>query len=509
MKSTAASRQIQRRDFLKLMGLTAGGAILAACAPNVTPAPPTAAPTAVPPTAVPPTAAPTAAPPTAVPPTVVPPTAAPTVAPTSAVPTGKSLKMWWWGETEAPGVEQWLKASIDQYQKASGNTIATTLQDVNSVITDFQTASAAKNAPDIQFLWNGSYHMESVWLGYVEPLDDLIPSDILLNTNATALSVYQGKHYRMGWYSEAPLWLYNKDMFDKAGLNADTPPLTFEDLLSACDKLKSKGILPITAGLQDGQWGDWYLTQSLAPNLDAVGDTLALFIGSLDWKNPRYYDSWTKLAKLWKAGYFNNDMNSIALYPGVDLFSAGKGAMTGAVVPLVGSIVSKLGAKSVGVMVYPASGQGKLNGKPIIDSAGLGISSQSQNKVVAADFLKFLHSQERVTALWNEVKAMPTDKSFDGTTIDDPLWKQIWQQWIHNNDVVPYIGGLMPGQFWTDGMFVNSQKIVADEYTGEQAGANAAAVAKKWREQNPDMVDRYKIWAKDLGYRSEEFACQP
>jgi hypothetical protein len=56
----------------------------------------------------------------------------------------------------------------------------------------------------------------------------------------------------------------------------------------------------------------------------------------------------------------------------------------------------------------------------------------------------------------------------------------------------------MPTLFWTDAMFVNSQKIIAGEYTGEQAGENAQAVSEKWREQNPDLLEHYTIWAKDL-----------
>ena len=36
------------------------------------------------------------------------------------------------------------------------------------------------------------------------------------------------------------------------------------------------------------------------------------------------------------------------------------------------------------------------------------------------------------------------------------------------------------------------------EYTGEQAGDNAHQVAQKWREQNPDLLENYTIWADDL-----------
>jgi len=90
----ANRRGISRRDFLRLVGSSAGAAIVAylatACgAPPPTPAPPP------PPTSVPAPAA-TSVPPTGVPPTAVPPTVAPTRPPATPTPvrTGKLVYAW-------------------------------------------------------------------------------------------------------------------------------------------------------------------------------------------------------------------------------------------------------------------------------------------------------------------------------------------------------------------------------------------------------------------------------
>jgi ABC-type glycerol-3-phosphate transport system substrate-binding protein len=74
----------------------------------------------------------------------------------------ETLNMWWWGEQELPGLQAFLDDSVKNYSAA---TVKTMLQDTAVVISQFQTAAAAGNAPDIQYLWNGIYHMESVWLG--------------------------------------------------------------------------------------------------------------------------------------------------------------------------------------------------------------------------------------------------------------------------------------------------------------------------------------------------------
>lgn len=474
--SSKTTRSLSRRSFLKIAGAGLAASSLAplleSCAAPATPAA-----------------------------TQVPVAAAPTAVPAPQLPTGQTLKMWWWGETEAPGLEKWLNESLAKFKTDTGNTIEPTMQDTTVVISEFQTASAAKNAPDLQFLWNGIYHMESVWLGYLDAMNGLIPDEEIKATNPTALSNFQGKTYRMGWYSCAPMYLYNKEIFTKAGLNADQPPKTWDELLAACDKIKAVGSIPICGGLKDGPWGEWYMGHGLGQNLDSPADAINLFIGDLDWRDPRYYEHWSKLDELWKAGFINDDMNSIDLYPGIDMFGAGKGAMTAIVAPLAASQAKMLGSsEKVGAMVFPVFGKGKMAGKPISDCQGFGISSQSKNKEVAAALLRYFNTPERVNALWEQVNCLPTNSSFDvEANVTDPLLKQIWKGWVGGPDTVPYISNLMPVLFWTDAMFVNSQKIISGEWTGEQAGQNAYDVTKKWVEQNPDMKEKYTIWAKDLG----------
>jgi multiple sugar transport system substrate-binding protein len=340
--------------------------------------------------------------------------------------------------------------------------------------------------------------MESVWLGYLDPLEEFFSAEEIAATRPTKLSVYQGKTYRLGWYSAGPLYLYNKDMFDQAGLDGNTAPRTWDDLLHACDKLKTAGFTPIVGGLKDGPWGEWYMGHGLGQNLDTPADAINLFIGELDWREPRYYEHWSKLKELWDAGFINDDINSIDLYPGIDLFGAGKGAMTAIVTPILGKQISLMGgSEKIGLMPFPVFGVGKMAGKPIADCQGLGISSQSENKDAAADFLRFVHEPERVEALWKLASAIPNDETFDTNLIEDPVTRELRSRWVEG-DNVPYICNLMPGVFWTDAMFVNSQKVISGEFTGEQAGQNAYEVTQKWKEQNPDLVEKYSLWAKDL-----------
>jgi len=189
-------------------------------------------------------------------------------------------------------------------------------------------------------------------------------------------------------------------------------------------------------------------------------------------------------------------MNSTELYPAIDRFAAGQAAMTAVAASRVPQLQSVLGDQ-LGLMVFPKFGSGKMAGRPIIDMAGFGISSQSANKQLAAQLLTYLVFPDQLTDLFKATHAMPAGNKWDTGVIDNPLLKDLYTRWVRGPGV-PYISNLMPTVFWTDAMFVNSQNIIAGQSTGEQAGLLATKVAHDWCDQNSALVDRYDQWAADL-----------
>jgi raffinose/stachyose/melibiose transport system substrate-binding protein len=407
---------------------------------------------------------------------------------------GPELNMWWWGEQELPGLQGYVDDAVKGYTEAS---VRPMLQDTAVVISQFQTAAAAGKAPDIQFLWNGIYHMESVWLGYLRPLEGLISDDIIKASNPTLLSRFGGKTYRVGWYPLPMIWIYNKDLFEKAGLDADNPPKTWDEFLNACDKLKAAGIAPVGGGIQDGYWGEWYFGHALAQNVDSAGEVIQLFTGEKDFRDPKYHEHWVKLEDLKKKDFFNPEMASTDLYSGIDLIVAGK-------VGMGLSIASRLPKDSkttngrIGAMVMPVYGKGKLAGQPIFDSQGLGISAGSANPEAAAKFLEYLQSPAILKSMFDKTGWIPSSTTFDISVIQDPVVRDMWQKWGLSPNI-PYLSNLVPGQFYEQALLPTAQQVVGGKITGAQAGDLAADVAKQWRDFNPDVVENYKKWAADLG----------
>ena len=404
-----------------------------------------------------------------------------------------TLNMWWWGEQELPGLQAYVDDSVKSYTAAS---VKPMLQDTAVVISQFQTAAAAGQPPDIQFLWNGIYHMESVWLGYLQPLNGLVADEVITASNPTLLSRFGGNTYRLGWYALPMIWIYSKDAYDKAGLDADTPPKTWDELLAACEKLKGKGIAPIGGGIQDGYWGEWYFGHALAQNTDSAGEAIDLFTGARDFQDPKYHEHWVRLEELKKLGFLNDEMSSTELYPGIDLIVAGK---VGAG-PSIGSRMpadSKATNGRIGAMVMPVYGKGKLAGQPIMDCQGLGLPAKIADPQAAAAFLTYLQTPERLKALHEKTGWIPANTTFDVSVIQDASVRAMWQAWGLSPNI-PYLANLVPGQFYEQALLPAAQQVVQGEITGEQAGELAAKVAKEWRDFNPDIVENYKKWAADL-----------
>ena len=406
------------------------------------------------------------------------------------------LVFWWWGEQEAAGLEGWVNETVELFEAEYPNiTVETVLQATENVIDDFTTASAAGTPPDLQYLWNGIYHQENVWLGYIEPLDDWIPADELKHMYASELSNYQGKQYRSGWYLIPMVWIYNKKLFKEAGVPASmTPPKTWDDMLQVCEMLKEQGITPIGAGFKDGFWGEWYTGHSLVQQEDHVSDTTKLVIGEYDWDDPRWHEHWVKLEELIRAGYINEDANSLDLYPGIELIHSGQAAMGQSIGTLVPEAERHLGAENVGVMKLPTFGVGKLANLPIVDVQGVGISSQSPHKKEAAEFLRFMHRPDRLTAMWEQVRIFPADDRWEGEKyIKDENSQTMWN-WFTGQSTA-YIPNMIAWTFDAEVMYTAPQVIIAGESTAKDIAEHAVETMARWREENPDLLESHKKWA--------------
>jgi len=134
----------------------------------------------------------------------------------------------------------------------------------NETLNKVRSAVKAGNAPHVFH----SYEIGTLGLinsGIITPLDTAAEKyNLPINWDDFFVPVqsyykYQGIHYSMPFNSSTPLIYYNKTMFEKAGLDPEDPPKTYEDIREAAVALKASGVeTPVTWNLHS-----WYFEQMI------------------------------------------------------------------------------------------------------------------------------------------------------------------------------------------------------------------------------------------------------
>jgi len=211
-----------------------------------------------------------------------------------------TLTVWYWGEQEAPGLKDFMDEAARLYTEEHPNIEVKTVLQGEDLRVAFRAAAEAKQGPDIQYFWGGVWTLEDAWLGNLVPISDYWSEEEIahLPIGQRAESFWDGKQWGMPFYQIGTFWVYNKKLFAEAGLDPETPPATWDELLTACGKLKAKGITPIGMGLKDGQFGGWLISYFGAQNLDSIEDLLAAIRGDQDFTEKKHAEWWVRLDEL-------------------------------------------------------------------------------------------------------------------------------------------------------------------------------------------------------------------
>jgi raffinose/stachyose/melibiose transport system substrate-binding protein len=412
-----------------------------------------------------------------------------------AFPTGPiTLNISWWGDQEAPGAKKWLRDTMALYTKAHPNiTLTEVLQTTDGLVPAFAAAAAAKSGPDIQYFWGGIYAQQPGWDGSIVPISDYISTAELSHyTNAKMEEGYQGKVWTAPWYVNPsfPL-LVRKDILAANNLKI---PTTWAQLMNVCDVLSAKKITTIAGGVKDGWFGGWLYSILGSQSIQSQADVISAVVGTTKFTDPAMADWWSRLAESKRRNCWNDDINSLQLYQAQQRFVDGKAAMTVTAGSDAPNFVKKAGGDTKAeIMAMPAWSTGPYAGKMGTSSQTLGITSWSKYPQVAADFIQFGHTTERLNAWYQDTGALPADDRFDLAQVKSPSTKALFQSALNG---APYLENFIPAQLDTDAIFKNVQLILKGTITPVQAAQDTQALMERIRKTDRKVVANFTAWAK-------------
>jgi multiple sugar transport system substrate-binding protein len=401
------------------------------------------------------------------------------------------LIVWWWGDQENPGSKDWMLESIEKYKTVKPNvTIKETLQSTDTIIPVWRSAVEARDVPDIQYFWGGIWTLEDVWLGNIEPLSNHWSRAEL--DHVVSPVDFDGKIWAAPWYTNLMTFVYNKKVLKAAGVDPDIHAISWDEFMDICQKVKDAGYIPYSMGIKDNLWGNWLFAHFAKQNLSSMKEVLAPIIGKASYSDPKYSEWLYRFKEMIDKGYINDDATSVELYASMDNFIQGKAAFTLAVSGTILSWREKMGEENIGIMLPPAFGTGAYAKSICTGTHGLGIPALAKQKEEAAEFLKFLHTTERLNAYYEKTGALVADDRLDLNLITSPLTKSMLEMLQKYPDV--HYGNIAPQQLDFEGVEPVLQLLLSGDTTVEEAAKQMDNTIEKWRALNPDMLEKYIEW---------------
>lgn len=403
-----------------------------------------------------------------------------------------TITIWWLGNQEIPGIETWMKENVALYEKAYPNIkVQTVLEGTDTYITQQKTACKSGTGPDIWYNWGGNFSLALAWAGCVVPNEDVLAPADLKPVPAIAGTKWQGKTWVYPIEQRLYPVIYNKDLFTKAGLNANTPPTTWDQFLADLAKLKKAGVQPIVTGLKDG-WGGENLAVAIQRQVLTEGQLITDVVND---KLSPAWTTWITKAEQLKP-YFNDDVNSLTYSQGLARFQSGQAAMIFASPGWQQTVISMNKAgHHIGIFKVPTYADTAQSSEMYQDTPGFQVTKFAKNKALAGNFLAFIHSPTRMAALYDETGDIPSDLRWHTTHYKSPT-DALLVKWLKPGFTY-YTANYYPTDLDINGNFVVFQGMYGGSMSVPKALSTYQSVLDKWHQLQTVELQSYKLWQKD------------
>ncbi|WP_432883598.1 ABC transporter substrate-binding protein [Kribbella sp. CA-245084] len=381
----------------------------------------------------------------------------------SSSSSGGTLKVIGVGDQEAG-----LRKLLDTYKSShSGFDFNLSFAPADQVQTALRTQLGGGNAPDVHVVYpgNGSA-MSMAQLAKAGLLADLSSQSWTQKIPDGFKGAFQsdGKTYIYSPGSSMLGAIYNKKAFATAGVE---PPTTWSELLSVCEKLKAKGIVPIALGAQT-PWITQLIPYALVPGTvyaktpDFDDKMLA---GQASFADSGWVDAMNKYLELQKKGFFNDNPNGTTYEQATSMVATGKAAMAVQVSAVLGAFrAASQTPDDLSMFPFPATDVAADNWIPAGVVVGIAISAKSKKTDQAKSFLDYCGQQENLNTWAEAVSCVPL---YGDAKVDPAL--TLFLPALKANKAVPFMD-----QRWPNAEVQPTHFAVVQELLGGKTTVDAA-----------------------------------
>lgn len=308
-------------------------------------------------------------------------------------------------------------------------------------------------------------------------LEDLVAeADYEKDTNPVMMelsrSYYEdGKLYEIPYQMKANGYMYNKGLFEQAGITE--VPDTWDEFVEVCQKLKDAGITPLTTD-------DAYAMQAFGMHLARlIGDEeVKNVVNNGGWDRPEVLETAQAFEELASSGFFSTQVGSNVWPTGQNTeLATGRAAMYCVGTYVVNETKGITGPDfQWGFFGYPELPDG-INGLEamVIGNQSFALTSKCQNPEAAFALITMLTRGEWDAKLSEESLALPAD-------VNNTSWPEQLMDAKPYMDNCTYIfatsGGLENNPDITPALKENLMKLYAGTCTADEFVTNMLAASK-------------------------------
>jgi ABC-type glycerol-3-phosphate transport system substrate-binding protein len=360
-----------------------------------------------------------------------------------------------------------LYAPTDAYdEKIKGAAQTRTLPDIFGVLADKRIIASFINAGHIlnlapymkadDFLWENTFYEKAINVNRflydnefeVEPGIYAAPIDVM--------------NIQM---------LYNKDLFQQAGLDPDNPPQSWEEFLNAGNKLHEAGIQGMVSG-----WGEIWMIDCLASNYaynimgeDKFIDTLA---GRVSYADPDWIKVFTLFEDMRENNLFASGIVTMVNKHAEQMFANQRAALAFNGSWCVNVYHGMNPDLNYGVMLPPVFS----DKYPMMIWGGAGaslmVNARSPRREQVVEFLKWFTAKEQQAYLAEQTRNLPANKESAGEISD------VLAQFVRGMDNVNHPNNLNVSEFprVIEARSKGIQSIIIGEKSPEEIALEVQAV---------------------------------